>query len=157
MSFFDELGKKISNAGQAAIQKTQEMASIAKLNGSISDEEKRINNAYTEIGKLYASLHAEDYEEGFAQLITGIKDAETKIANFKKQIQEIKGVVRCEKCGAEVASNVAFCSSCGAPMAKPEEAEPVTAEEVLTCSQCGTVLDPGARFCTSCGKPVDTL
>ena len=39
MSFFDDLGKKLSQAGQTAVQKTKEMADVAKLNSAISDEE----------------------------------------------------------------------------------------------------------------------
>ncbi|MBO4563794.1 MAG: zinc ribbon domain-containing protein [Clostridia bacterium] len=155
MAFFDELGKKISNAGQAAIQKTQDLANIAKLNGSISDEEKRINNSYLEIGKLYTSLHGGDFEADFEPLISAIKDAEGKIANFKKQIQEIKGLVVCPNCGAEVSVNVAFCSACGTPI--PKEPEPVVEEAVVanTCANCGAVLEEDARFCTACGKPVE--
>ncbi|MBO4847757.1 MAG: zinc ribbon domain-containing protein [Clostridia bacterium] len=154
MAFFDELGKKISNAGQAAIQKTQDLANIAKLNGSITDEEKRINNSYLEIGKLYASLHEGDFEADFEPMISAIKDAQGKIANFKKQIQEIKGLVECPNCGAEVSANVAFCSACGTPIPKPE---PVVEEAVVanTCANCGAVLEDDARFCTACGTPVE--
>ena len=41
MAFFDDLGKKISQAGQNAVQKTKEMTDIARINGMISDEEKK--------------------------------------------------------------------------------------------------------------------
>ena len=37
MAFFDEIGKKLSQTGQMAVQKTKEMADIAKLNSNISD------------------------------------------------------------------------------------------------------------------------
>lgn len=151
MAFFDDLGKKISQAGQTAVQKTKEMADIAKLNSSISDEERKIENSYREIGKLYVALHDEEHEAAFAELISGVHDAEKKIAEFKQQIKDIKGVVCCEKCGAEVANNAAFCSACGAPMpvVKPVETEGPK------CGKCGAVLTPGTKFCTSCGNPVE--
>lgn len=151
MAFFDDLGKKISQAGQTAVQKTKEMADIAKLNSSISDEERKIENSYREIGKLYVSLHDEEHEAAFAELISGIHDAEKKIVEFKQQIKDIKGVVCCEKCGAEVANNAAFCSACGAPM---PVVKPVETEEPK-CSKCGAVLNPDTKFCTSCGNPVE--
>lgn len=129
MAFFDELGKKISQAGQTAVQKTKEMADVAKLNSSISDEEKRIEDSYREIGKLYDSLHGSNPEVDFAALIASIRDSEVKIAGYKQQIKDIKGVVCCEKCGAEVSQNASFCSACGAPMPVVKPVEPETAEE----------------------------
>ena len=57
MAFFDNLSKKVSEAGQKTIQKTKELADTSRLNAMIADEEKAINNAYYQIGKLYVSLH----------------------------------------------------------------------------------------------------
>lgn len=153
MAFFDELGKKISQAGQTAVQKTKEMTDIAKLNGMISDEEKRINNNYYQIGKLYIEIHQNDFENNFAGMINAIRDSEAKIAEYKQQIQNIKGVVRCEKCGAEVDKNVAFCSSCGSPI-QNQAPTPVENTNLIKCAGCGAMIDSNMRFCTSCGKPV---
>lgn len=116
MAFFNDLGKKLSQAGQATVQKTKELADVAKLNSMISDEEKRINNAYTEIGKLYVELHESDNEEAFTALIESIRQANEKIADLKNQAAEIKGIVKCDKCGAEVAKGSAFCGACGNPI-----------------------------------------
>lgn len=56
MGFFDDFGKKISSAGQEAIAKTKELADIAKINSSISDEENKIKTAYSEIGKSISKI-----------------------------------------------------------------------------------------------------
>ncbi len=166
MAFFEDLGKKLSQAGQSAVQKTKDFTDVAKLNSSISDEEKKINNFYSEIGKLYVSLHAEDCESAFAEAVKGIKEANQKIAEYRKQIQDIKGVVKCEKCGAEVETSSAFCKACGAPVAKETapvaapvketapaaEAEPAAAEEFVFCPECGQKVAKTMKFCTSCGK-----
>lgn len=151
MAFFDDLGKKLSQAGQTAVQKTKEMTDIARINGMISDEEKKVNDNYYQIGKLYVAMHQTDFESDFAGMITAIRESETKIRDYKQQIQDIKGVVRCEKCGAEVASNVAFCSSCGAPM--PKQDMPANNGNLIKCTGCGAMVDKNMRFCTSCGKP----
>lgn len=116
MSFFDDLGKKLSQAGQTAAQKTKEIAETAKLNSQISDEEKKINEYYLQIGKLYVSLHDENHEADFDELIGNLHESENKVKECRQQIKDIKGVVVCEKCGAEVSSGSAFCSTCGAPM-----------------------------------------
>ena len=150
MAFFDDLGKKISQAGQSAVQKTKEMTEIARINGLISDEEKKMTNNYYQVGKLYVAVHQHDFESDFAGMITAIAESETKIRDYKQQIQDIKGVVRCEKCGAEVAKGIAFCSACGAAMPQIESG----AGDYNKCAHCGAAVAKGMRFCTSCGKPM---
>ena len=116
MAFFDDLGKKISNAGQTVAQKTKDVTELAKLNVSIAELDKKLNKLFQDIGKLYVDKHAEDFEEGFGELISLAKQTEKEIDAAKKQIVEIKGVVNCEKCGAEVDRNSAFCTVCGNQM-----------------------------------------
>lgn len=45
MSFFDEVGKKITDVSQETIQKTRNMADTAKMNSAISDEQQKIKFA----------------------------------------------------------------------------------------------------------------
>ena len=76
--------------------------------------------------------------------------------DLKAQIQIIKGVVRCENCGAEVAKESAFCPSCGNKM--PEIVQPVVEQpvaEAKKCANCGATLDNGALFCSECGTKVE--
>lgn len=153
MAFFDDFSRKISKAGQSAIQKTKEMTDIAKINSAISNEERKLHNNYYQLGKLYAAKHTSDYEADFASAIAEIKEAEQKLASYQQQIQNIKGVVRCASCGAEVEDRMAFCSSCGAALPKKESA---IAENSMRCENCGALLKNGMRFCTSCGKSIET-
>ncbi len=51
-------------------------------------------------------------------------------------------VVECPSCKAQCAPDTAFCSSCGASLAR-------------SCASCGYKCDPDASFCSSCGKPLD--
>lgn len=154
MAFWDNLGQKASETTAKAMQKAKEISDIAKLNSMISEEETKINNTYYQIGKLYAAMHPHDYEEDFAGMIVSIGEADEKIRNYRQQIQDIKGVVRCVQCGAEVQSGVAFCSSCGAPMPKTQ---PVNMDDLTRCESCGAMVKKGVRFCTSCGKPMTQL
>ncbi len=149
MGFLDNLGKKATEATAKAAQKAKELSETARLNSLISEEEKSITNNYYQIGKLYASLHQQDCEEDFAGMLGAINESEEKIKSYRKQIQDIKGVLRCENCGAEVPRGVAFCSSCGTPMSKRE-----TDEDHVRCENCGASVKRGMRFCTSCGKPM---
>ena len=46
MSFFDNIGKTISDVSQGAIQKGKGMADVVKFNSLISEEEKKINGLF---------------------------------------------------------------------------------------------------------------
>lgn len=151
MAFWNNLSQKASETTAKAMQKAKEMSDIAKLNSMISDEEANINTNYCQLGKLYVTMHPNDHEEEFTGMINSIAEAEEKIKNYRQQIQDIKGVVRCPQCGAEVQSGVAFCSSCGAPISKPEKAVP---DDSIRCECCGSMVKRGTRFCTFCGKPI---
>lgn len=151
MAFFDNIGRKVSEAGQKMIQKTGEMSDTSRLNAQIGDEEKKMNAAYLQIGKLYASLHRNDPEPEFAPFVQSVTSSEDTIRVCREQIQRIKGVRSCPKCGAEVSAASAFCALCGAPM--PME-NPTVSGDVLVCASCGTILEAGMRFCTNCGRPV---
>lgn len=151
MAFWDNLSQKASATTAKAVQKAKEMSDLARLNSMISEEENKINNTYYQVGKLYVSMHLHDHEEEFSGMIASLVESEDKIKNYRQQIQDIKGVVRCAQCGAEVQVGVAFCSSCGAPMPK---VEPVNTDDLVRCEGCGAMIKKGVRFCTSCGKPM---
>lgn len=152
MAFFEDLGKKLTQASQNTIQKTKGIADTAKISAMISEEEKKIRNNYQEIGELYVSLHSEDAEDALALLVQDVKDAQKRITDYRQQIQDIKGYVRCEKCGTEVPITAAFCSGCGMRMNTPI---PVPVQDVLLCANCGAALSAGTKFCTKCGTPVE--
>lgn len=151
MAFFDDLGKKISQAGQSAVQKTKDMTDIAKLNASISDEQDNIESLYSQIGKLYVKLLGDTPTESFKDLVAALRDSEAKIAEYRDQIKTIKGIRVCDKCGVDVPEGSAFCSSCGNAMPVPAQPEAPTGP---VCACCGKALEEGVKFCTGCGTPV---
>lgn len=153
MGFFDDLGKKVTDAGQKTIQKTKELSDIARINSLISEEEKKINNSYHQIGELYVSMYANSCNGKFAGMVSAVIEAEHRIREYRKQIQDIKGVLRCEKCGAEVERGVAFCSACGTAM--PRMSVTDNMEDYIKCDNCGNLVKRGMRFCTSCGKELN--
>ena len=147
MAFFDDIGKKISQVGQSAAGKTRDTADLFKLKGEISDEEKKIESAYAEIGKLYYSLHSESYEPQFEGLIAGVKESIVNIETRRAQIQTIKKLTTCSKCGAEIPNENKFCTVCGTPrVLNPGD---------NICATCGKLVEAGNRFCIYCGTPVN--
>ncbi len=154
MPFFNELGKKITQVSQNAIQKTKDVTDTVKLNSAISEEERNIEKCYGEIGKLYASMHAADYETAFEPMMRSIRESEERIAGYRRQVQDIKGFVPCPNCGTEVPVGAAFCNGCGAPMPKPPAAPESVDPNLTKCPNCGALISKEMRFCTSCGTPM---
>ena len=154
MAFWENLGKKASETTAKAIQQAKDFAEVTKLNGLISDEEKKIDGIYRELGKMYIEIHRCDPDEKLAELVAQIVEAEQAIKKYRGQIRDIKGISLCEKCGAEVAKDASFCSICGAPVPKPVPADPTDSPDTLKCSKCGAPAKEGMRFCTTCGTPL---
>lgn len=140
MAFFDDISKKTKN-----------LADSAKINVAISDEEKKLNNLYYQVGKLYVSLHPTDYQYEFGGMMTQIVEIEAKLNEYRQQLQQIKGVSPCPKCGGDVPRNSAFCPACGCEMPRSEGGV-----ELEKCVSCGNHVAKGLRFCTYCGKPMAT-
>lgn len=155
MGFFDDFSKKISTAGQEAIAKTKDFADVARLNSNISDEENKISSAYSEIGKLYFEIHQNDFEECFESQISAIRESQEKIKEFEQQIVDIKGVVKCPNCGAEVPKTAAFCATCGSTIVRKPVAEDSNVTTEKKCPTCGQTIEDGATFCVSCGAKLE--
>lgn len=150
MAFFDQLGQKLSQTSQDAVKKTKDMAEVVRLNSAISEENKKIEAAYREIGKLYYEHCAGQEEAGpmFQSAVAVVQQAETSIREMKETIARLKGVQICPGCGSEVAIGALFCTNCGAKQPDPP-APPVP--EGGVCVSCGSPLTPGALFCNNCG------
>lgn len=154
MAFFDNVSKKLTEVSQTAVQKTKNMADVAKLNAQVSDEEKKINEAYLQIGKMYVANHAEDFADEFKPYFELIHASEAKIEASQKELKELRGVEKCSCCGAEVESGSLFCSACGAEM-KREEPQESTEQKGCTCPACGATVSELSKFCTSCGTALN--
>ena len=64
-------------------------------------------------------------------------------------------VTHCPSCGAVLAADDTFCTTCGAPVeAKPAVPEAAATSKTLYCHSCGAVVNAGDTFCASCGAPI---
>ena len=151
MAFWQKLEQRATETTVKAMQKAKDLSDVAKYTTLLADEEKKMNNIYLQIGQLYASLHADTPEAPFVSYLQQLKESNQKIEEYRHQVQVIKGVQTCPKCGAEVPINSAFCSVCGSAMAKPIS-EQVEDGNLLRCPNCGSPVQVGAKFCTACGN-----
>lgn len=121
---------------------------IIKLKSSISDEERNMEHIFKEIGKKYLLIYGESNETQFRDLVILAKDTEGKIKSYKKQIQTIKGIKICPKCGEELSANSSFCNNCGAVIPKDNG-------DLIECQNCGKMIPREKKFCAYCGAKVE--
>lgn len=116
MGFFDDINKIVSDLGEKTLQKTKEISDVARFNTFVADEERKLNSAYCQIGKMYIAKYGNNCDEEFAALISTVAECTEKIKEYKSQICEIKGVQPCPNCGAEISRGFTFCSACGSQL-----------------------------------------
>lgn len=164
MGFFENIGKKVADAGQKTVQKTKEMSDVIRLEALVTREENKLEQIYSQIGKLYVELHADSFEEAFAGMLGEYSESEQNIQNYRQQIDEIKNswnreedeaaaFGKCPNCGAAVPEGGLFCTSCGKPIPQQPEASSDAAEKRF-CAACNAELAPDAIFCEKCGTKV---
>ncbi|MCC8110769.1 MAG: zinc ribbon domain-containing protein [Ruminococcus sp.] len=131
-SFFNRLGKTISDTTNSVVKKTKSSTNTMRLNGQINEEERNINNAYLAIGKEYVNLHRDDNEPVFSEQCQKIAESRQKIFEDQEQIRKNKHILLCENCGAEMRETILFCTVCGAenPVGKRLKEERDAAEAV---------------------------
>ena len=152
MPIFENITKKATEVGAKAIEVTKGLSDTTLLKSTVSTEEKNIQSAYYQIGKLYYSTHQQDYEPAFEELVKSIQYSQKKIKKCKDQIQKINNLHTCEKCGADVPNNAYYCGKCGAPNSFLQKCNQTS--ETVTCSQCGGIITKGTKFCTICGNKI---
>lgn len=154
MTFFEQLGKRLTDAGQNVAEQSKNIASVTLLNREISDREKKISQLYLNIGQLYYEEHKGDSTAEYQEIIGEINALYAEIVQNREQIKQIKGVVKCLKCGADVPLNAAFCNACGTKMERAGSVSETNGAQ-RHCPVCHAVVSTGDAFCSNCGAKVD--
>ena len=96
MGFFDELGKKISDASQDMMQKGKDFADTTKLNSQIHVEERKISDVYTKIGKKYFEEFHQAAGAGYQDLVDEIHASQAKISEYQEKLNALKAGVEAQ-------------------------------------------------------------
>lgn len=126
MAFFNDIGKTLTQAGQAAVHKTKEVADITKANTKVLDAQNKLDKAYAEAGRKYAQLHAGNPEDGMKEAMAVVHEMEERLRELQKELYDLKGMAECPECGTMCEGKSAFCPKCGATL--PKNASAIDAE-----------------------------
>lgn len=136
MAVLDDRHGYVSPVRQGAMRKM-------KLNSTISNFEKQINEAYTQIGfEIYRIYHDQPLDE-VAELIRKVNLLHQTITECKDELDAMNQNVKCPHCGKHITKDMLFCKYCGMKLVDESRAK--------CCSECGKPLLPGASFCGMCG------
>lgn len=161
MAFFDQIGKKITDAGQGVVKQTKNLTDTTRLNAKIAENKKKMSHLLFELGNDYYKKHKNDKnceEQAFVDQLNALF---LEILQYQREIGEIKKSETCKVCGSRIAEGAAFCMNCGAKvLADAMEDTKYAANTGRKCPACGTAVDQGCLFCISCGMkleaPADT-
>ena len=155
MDFLEQLGKRLSDAGQGVAQQTKNLTELTRLNGMISEKEKQLNKTYAAIGQSYYERHRHDPKAEEQSLMESVTQLLSDITQCREEIKQIKGVTKCQNCGADVPLHAAFCNSCGAKVSPQGSDEQSPAPKAGICSNCHAAVPAGNQFCNHCGTKLD--
>lgn len=155
MAFFEQFGKKLTDAGQGVAKQTKNFADITRLNSAVSEGEKKISQLYAALGEAYYKRHSQDPEAEEPEIIGEINARFAEIARHREEIKQIRGVTKCPSCGADVPAEASFCNACGAKiLASSAAAAQPQITDGVKC-KCGAVMPRGTVFCTECGSRLE--
>lgn len=114
MAIIDNIKGTITKTGKTAVQKTKDLAGIAKLTTEIEETKKLISEVYAEIGKKYCELHADGTAEAeYAVNVATIDSLKERLDALLKERTTLRGRKLCEKCGKSSKDSYEFCPFCG--------------------------------------------
>lgn len=125
MDFLSKTKNSLMSAGASFSQKASEVSGSVTLTMKVHDEEKQLENNYTELGKAIMGAHADKAKELFPDLCGAIETLKKQLEIDKKSLAQAKGYRVCANCGSAQRMEVVCCTQCGINL---NEAEHIMAE-----------------------------
>ena len=125
--FFGSLGETLTKTAKELSGRAEEVYETQRLKNKISGEERQIEKAMADIGRIIYKRYKKEIPVDDAQkaLCEQIDQRMEQIEKYKTDISELKVKNKrfCPSCGSPLAKDDAFCSQCGAacPTVEPEE------------------------------------
>lgn len=157
MAFLDDMDRKLSQLGQSALRKTKDMSESMRLSGEIREEEEKQKELCRKIGEYIYENHIGPIDEQIDSWCVEITQSRERIVQSREQIQILKGTSSCPRCGSPIASDAAFCSSCGCRIDEEMKKTAMKNSTGAVCPNCGKSVESGAVFCTFCGTRISDV
>ena len=124
MALFDSLKKNVSDlsrTSETVVKKSGGMLELQKAKMQKAVLEGKLKDLYAKAGEFYVkNTPAGEVPEEMKELTGQIEECLKAIEEGAARISQLRGVVICPGCGAEVDADNSFCPKCGAKLEKPE-------------------------------------
>lgn len=128
-TFWEDLGKKFGETAECVTNKAGELMEIQKIKNQIRALERGNESDFIDLGRMvYEEFKCgKEMSVEASGLCEAIQSREESIAEYEKQIVEVKGDFECPNCGKTVTKGMAYCPYCGEKT--PEEYADTSAKD----------------------------
>ena len=110
---FESLGKRLSDIGNVAAQKTKDIGGRVSLTAKIEAAKRELTGVYAQLGQQVYQNSQDAVPEEYAELFEKIERTEKTLEEYQAQRQVLRKVRPCPDCGADVPNDDEFCAKCG--------------------------------------------
>ena len=140
----------------------QKMASpVLQADQNCQNASAAVNQAIFELGQKYFEANHDNPDAEFSDLINKVNECKKNEMLWHQYRLSLDGKMKCEKCGAIITSDSAFCNKCGVSVAPldfsaimPTQPQPVSEPVAKVCPSCGNPVNEGDVFCEKCGQKI---
>lgn len=140
---------------------TTQSPEIIRADTVCYEANQAVKNAIQELGKAYFEANKNNSESEYFARVKQIQKCMDNEKLCHQYRLSLEGKTQCEKCGAVITSDSAFCNKCGSTMTQWDFSSLTggvfqmgSASNIGLCPTCGKPLAAGAAFCEVCGTKV---
>ncbi len=115
MDFWKEFSKTVTSAAECTAKGAEKLTDMAKLKYKISSLNTKLNDTFTEIGKLrYSEKNGGIVSaEAYTELFDKIDEYNALVAEAETDLYDLMCFVSCPKCGTRMKKDCRYCPKCG--------------------------------------------
>lgn len=110
MDILNKISDSLVSAGKEVTEKAKDMTDAGRLQYDISKKKSEINDKYRALGRKYYAEHRDEKDDGVVAITAALEE----LHDMERRLADVKGGIRCDKCGAIVPNGSSFCGKCGA-------------------------------------------
>lgn len=123
MGLFDDISGTFNKVANTTIKKSKDLTELTKLSLKLSSEEGDLAKLYENLGKIVYEAAKNKETPKTNEVFSQIDIRIASIQDINENIEQLKGVIICPKCGTKNKETDTFCSSCGEKLPKHENTD----------------------------------
>lgn len=157
MGILEDVVINAKSAANAVGKSATKLYDLSKLKVSAADLNGDINKHFESLGRIVydGKQTGEDNSALIEDSVKTIENLYESLAAINQQIDELKNLVKCPKCGFENALGSNYCNCCGAKIAKETAGDAENTEAKSNECGCGQASSSGEVCDDTCDENKD--